>query len=83
MDSPVSYISIRLSHYILFFVLWILNPDTNPHFSPAICCNAEYARVYCVSLGRPPQRTVRYASGVLPSHALYTQASQAFRGNTW
>jgi len=25
----------------------------SPHFSPAICCNAEYARVYCVALGRP------------------------------
>jgi hypothetical protein len=28
----------------------------NPHLSPTVCCIVGWDRVYCVTLGRPPQR---------------------------
>ena len=55
----------------------------NPHFSPGICCNSEYTRIYCVALIRTPQRTVRHAFVGLTSRALYLQASSLFRDDTW
>ena len=55
----------------------------SPHISPGTYCNAGSARVYCGALGRPPQRTVRYAYVALPSRALYPRASPTFRDDTW
>jgi len=39
--------------------------NASPHFSPVVCCNGGYARGYCVALGRPPRRIVKYACGSL------------------
>jgi hypothetical protein len=49
----------------------------SPRCSRTVCCDARYAHVYFVALGRLPQRAVRYASVRRPSHASYPRASPA------
>jgi hypothetical protein len=52
----------------------------SPTFSPAFCCKAEYACSYSVFRPNPSSPYFEYACGGCGCHALYLQASSAFRG---